>query len=616
MCGLAGVIADEACDALTVAVQAMGQALEHRGPDDEGVFAEPGVALAHRRLSIIDLSTAGHQPMVSPCGRWVLVYNGELYNFRELRHQLEAKGTAFRGHSDSEVLLASWAQWGEDALARFNGIFAGAIWDRQEHQGYLFRDRFGVKPLFWAQYERGYAFASEITALLQSSRIQRAIDGPALHEYLHYGAALGANTLFRGVRQVLPGYLLRIRAEDHVCKPFYSLSRLPETVVSEDEAVVKTRRLLDEAVKRQLVADVPVGVLLSGGIDSSAITCIAARYLPSLETYSIAFDDAQGELPKARAVARHAGTQHHELRVRARDVPRAVSRLVLAHGQPFGDAADIPLFLVGEQLRGRRKVLLQGDGGDEMFAGYRRYQVLRHAFAWHLAGAAYRVATARCAKPKLPPRWHRFAVLHGEPSRARRLAWLLTQEVASSRPSLFLREDLRPEVEAYDPASRFVELHKGLRDFDATQAMLRLDSMIWLPDVFLAKVDRATMAQSIETRVPFLDNELSDFALGLPSRLKLLGGQKKGLLRRALRGIVPKEILEAPKSGFGVPYRDWVRGPLGNEVRQTVLDSKASRDLLCKASVSALLDGQNGANHRGFMVYKLFQLGLWYNTFF
>ncbi|HEV2149057.1 MAG TPA: asparagine synthase (glutamine-hydrolyzing), partial [Longimicrobiaceae bacterium] len=384
MCGICGVAERSGRAADEPLALEMTSRLAHRGPDDRGVAVRGGVALGQTRLSIIDLSEAGHQPMSSPDGQVTLVYNGEVYNFRELRARLESQGAAFRGRSDTEVVLAAYLAWGLDALPLLDGMFALAVWDGRNGELHLARDRFGIKPLYYRAEGGSLAFASEIKAILAGGA-PREVDWEGLHEYLWYGNALGENTLFHGIRRVPPGHRLTWGPDGLRVAPFWLLEDVPPVADDVETATAGVRERLEGAVRSHLVSDVPVGVFLSGGIDSSAITAFASRHHGGrLKTFSVGFDFDRGvnELPRARRVAQHFGTDHRELHVAGADIRGVVERLVRCHDEPFGDAANIPLYLLCEQLGGEVKVVLQGDGGDELFAGYRRYEILARERSW------------------------------------------------------------------------------------------------------------------------------------------------------------------------------------------------------------------------------------------
>jgi asparagine synthase (glutamine-hydrolysing) len=622
MCGISGLVNFGSGGASRSAVEAMIGCLCHRGPDNIGVNVCGPAGFGHARLSIIDLSERGNQPMTTPDDRYVLTYNGEVYNYRSLRDQLAAEGASFQSGSDSEVVLQALIHWGERALPRLHGMFAFAFWDRREQRLLLARDRFGIKPLYYRVDGSGPAarivFGSEIKAVLAAD-VPREIEPQALSEFMWYGNALGQRTIYRGIHRLLPGHTLSFSAKGVETRAYWSVNDPPEISVSAKEAVEEIRARLDRAVIEHLESDVPVGVFLSGGIDSSAMTAFASRhYRGKLHTYSVGFDflGHANELPAARRISEHFGTEHHELHIAGGNMPSVIERLVSAHDEPFGDAANIPLYLLCEQLKGQVKVVLQGDGGDEMFAGYRRYPML--AAAYGVPGAA-RVAHAltNLAGPVLSPSRRRFARALFEPDPARRMALLLTQESEEAPPTDLLGPELRRATASCDPFLRYREMHQRLRGFDAVQEMLRTDAAILLPDTFLEKVDKSTMAHGIEIRVPFLDAELSSYAMSLPASLKTRGGTTKWILREALRGIVPDWVLDAPKVGFGVPYETWLRTSLAGYLRETVTDESIVRAGLFDQPVLAkrIDEHVSGQRNHGFTLWKAMHLALWHNRF-
>jgi len=594
----------------------MTDAIRHRGPDDSGIALLGPAALGQRRLSIIDLSPTGHQPMQTADGRFTLVYNGELYNFPELRRVLEAEGFRFRGSSDTEVVLNAFARWGTEAFRRFAGMFAVAVWDAFTRRLILARDRFGIKPLYFARAEQAIVFGSEIKALLASGRLTRRMSWPALHEFLYYGNALGKRTLFDGVARLLPAHYLAFDEggfQDHC---FWSVRDLPSVPDGLSEATSSVREHLEHAVQDHLISDVPVGVFLSGGIDSSAITAFASRhYDGQLSTYSVKFDFNQGidELPKAALVARRFNTDHHELHIHPHNISAIIENLVRAHDEPFADPANIPLYLLCQELRGSVKVILQGDGGDEIFAGYRRYNVLAHERLWRgLSRVAVPIFAAWPPGPKRQ-RAMRFFETMNIADAALRMAMLMTVETQRLPPTRILSASARRQVMAYDPFQRYRELHERLADLDVVQRMLYIDSLVLLPDTFLEKVDKSTMAHGIEVRVPFLDNRLTDYAMALPSSLKVRHAQKKYILRRAMRGILPDEILDAPKTGLTVPVDYWLREPLKDYMMSVLLDaSTMSWGIFDRGAVEdCIKEHLSGRRNNWYLLYKMLQLAIW-----
>lgn len=597
----------------------MVASIRHRGPDDCGVVARGPVGLGHARLSIIDLTPTGRQPMSTPDDRYTIVFNGEVYNFPSMRRRLEERGVAFRGTSDTEVVLRAFAEWGADAFAQFNGMFALAIWDATTQRLTLARDRFGIKPLYLHQDVRTLVFGSEMKALLCSDRIARRMNWAALHEYLYYGYPIGSNTFYQGIRELAPGSYATFDAAGLRETRYWHLERTPAVRDAFQPAARRVADLLDKAVQSHLISDVPVGVFLSGGVDSSAITALASRhYAGRLKTYSASFDFDKGvdERPKARLIAQRFGTDHHEVRVEGRRMPDVIEALVRCHDEPFGDAADIPLYLLCEQLRGSVKVILQGDGGDEIFAGYRRYNVLSFNPLWQ-ALAAFRGMLGLLPRGPLHQRVTRFfrAIGHSDP--ALQMALYLTQEDFLHPPTRLFSPDAQQALALHDPFAAYHEAYIRLKNFDTVQRALYTDCLILLPDMFLEKVDKSTMAHGIEVRVPFLDADLTDYALGLPSGVKVKYGQKKRILRTALRGIVPDEILDAPKEGFGVPYQYWLRDSLADYLRSVLLDDSIQQWGIFDRSAleRTIQEHTSGQRNHGFLLWKLLNLGLWYRMY-
>jgi asparagine synthase (glutamine-hydrolysing) len=591
----------------------MVQSLEHRGPDENDLLIDDAAGLGHTRLKIIDLSETGHQPMTH--GPLTIVFNGEVYNFRELRRELEDAGVSFRGHSDTEVILKAFAQWGDRSIERFNGMFALAIWDAKKSRLLLARDRFGIKPLYYYLAEGSLVFGSEIKSLMASGRIQRGLDLNGLSEFCFYGNSLGRNTFYEGVRKLLPGHVLRFGPDGADESAFWRVEDVEPVRLSDQLAAEGLRDHLEQAVARHLVADVPVSVFLSGGIDSSAITAFATRHYPEkLKTYSVGFDFDRGvnELPKARRVAELFGTDHQELHLSGNDVSNVIEALVDRHDQPFGDAANIPLYLLARQLRGSEKVVLQGDGGDEMLGGYRRYVVLTWHRFWRLAAQAGPLIDRLAPKNKRYIRLKRVLDAMGDGDPAMRMSRLLAEDPFEPSPLEAFNGDLRNELSRRDPFARYRAAADRLRALDPVQKMLHTDAMILLPDMFLEKVDRATMTYGIEVRVPFLDAELGQYAMDLPASQKIRGLQKKWLLRKALRGIVPDDILDGPKTGFGVPYGYWLREPLRTFMEDYLLSGSASEIFNRRVVETWINEHVSQRQNHGFRLYKMLNLAIWY----
>lgn len=571
MCGITGLIAPlgQPPEALRERVRASLQALRHRGPDAQGLYEDRDLCLAHARLSVLDLSEAAGQPMQSACGRFVISYNGEVYNFKELIERYGLRD--LRSTSDTEVVLQLFAQHGPGALTLFNGMFAFALYDRQARRMWLARDRFGIKPLYYCCGNYGFAFASEIKGLfaLTNEPPRCAVSG--LHEWLYHGTVLGGGTLYHGIRQLPPGAFLEIdvdtrRHDQHVYWSLANAVREPPQRRDRQAAIGETRRLLEQAVRRQIVSDVPVGVFLSGGIDSSSIAAFASRHYPGrLATYSVAFDFSKdgGELPKARRVAALYGTDHHEMHIAGGEVGDLVEHMVACHDLPFADAANIPLYLMAARIRANTKVVLQGDGGDELFGGYRRYTTLKYYPLLHPLARMVRPVHRRLGRESaLHHRIQRYLGAFAAADLTTTMALLVTAEDRDSGLERVFAPQIVEAFRHMDPFARFRELQPQFCRQGAGNQMSLLDMSIALPDIYLEKVDRSTMAASLEVRVPFLDHDLADHALRLPESVKMPWGKKKWLLKRALAGIVPEDILYGPKRGFSVPYGAWLQTSL------------------------------------------------------
>ena len=552
-------------------------------------------------------------------GATTIAYNGECYNFRDLRRKLEEQGRTFIGHSDTEVLLHAYDAWGLDGLAKLEGIFAFALWDGARRRLVLMRDRFGVKPLFYAWSGTQLAFGSEIKAILSGLELDRGIDDQAFAEYLWYGNAFENRSIYKNVHALEPGHQLvvedgrgRLRAWWRIEEWLASKSRGWD----EKEVASEVCHAVDRGVARQLVSDVPVGIFLSGGVDSSSIAASAARASDrKLSSYSVGFDFEDGvqELPKARRVAQKLELDHHELQVSGGALDEVIVELVEAHDEPFADAANIPLYLLAQKLSGAIKVVLQGDGGDEMFAGYRRYAVLRHAALWRLWPRSLGWFLSRLPGP-LGGRASRLGAAAGHRDPGMRMALLLTVETLCDPPTGILADETRRRLEAHtDPFAAYRRCASRFADADPVQQMLLTDVCLQLPSQFLTKVDRATMAHGIEARVPLLDEQIASVVVGLPTGLKVRGAEKKIVLRRAMRGRLPDSILDGPKTGFGVPYQEWLRGPLRDFAHSAVLDRVfVDRFGIDDARLEKVFDDhESGRRDRGFLLWKLLQLSLW-----
>jgi asparagine synthase (glutamine-hydrolysing) len=576
--------------------------ITHRGPDDEGVWcdAAAGVVLGFRRLSIVDLSQEGHQPMRSASGRYVIVFNGEIYNFPDLRAELEGKGHRFRGHSDTEVLLAAVDEWGlEDAVTRFNGMFAFALWDRAEKRMHLGRDRAGEKPLYYGWLDaHTFAFASELKALKAHPAFDANIDRSAVALYLRFGYVPAPSSIFENIRKVQPGEIVTVDVAlgTTSARPYWrlaeSLQAAPLDVRNPADAVAQLDALLGDAVKRRMLADVPLGAFLSGGIDSSVVVALMqSQSTAPVRTFTIGFSDATyDEAPFAREVARHLGTNHTEVYVTPQDARDVIPELPRMYDEPFSDSSQIPTFLVAQIARRDVTVALSGDGGDELFAGYSRY--VRGRRVWNSLSRMPRImrrAAASMIDVLATDTWD--SVLSGENAFSR---FLLARGITADR--MAKTRDLLRET---DPAAVCEDMVTHWRSADRlagiatrpqtpfrsgaaenrefVELSMYLDAITYLPDDLLVKLDRATMAVSLEGRVPFLDHRVIEFAWRLPLDLKLRNATGKWIVRQVLSKYVPPALFERPKQGFGVPIDFWLRDEL-RDWAASLLDERRLRD--------------------------------------
>ncbi|WP_088919527.1 asparagine synthase (glutamine-hydrolyzing) [Granulosicoccus antarcticus] len=629
MCGIGGYLGPASHSALMDTARTLASSLHHRGPDANDVFIDaadgnnPGLALAHTRLSILDLSELGAQPMSSADQHFTISYNGELYNYLELRQELIDAGRQFVSESDTEVVLQALIHWGEAALSRFNGMFALALWDANERTLTLARDRFGIKPLYYTYNDERLVFASEIQSLLSVDALDRRLSLQGFYEYLYFGNALGSETLFRDCSKLPAGSVLTLSpGQPPELRTFWNPEQQALETHTEQEAVANIRQHLSNSVKRHLVSDVPVGLFLSGGLDSSTLCALASEhYEGQLATYSVDFSgsSAHSELDVAREVAKCFGTEHHELNVTYDNLESLLDKMTTAHSQPFGDAANIPLYLLTEQLPDSVKVVLQGDGGDEIFGGYKRYRLLEHARLCQLICSLPLMRRELPLPTSVLRRGHRMLKALGSASDAERCARLLTEEPGDNAVMELISEPLRGKLMGHDPFRRYQEVVSTLPDKvrnDPQQLMLWTDTRILLPDHFLEKVDRSTMANSVEVRVPFLDTELTDYVMSLPAKLKLQGSSKN-LLRKAMADQLPDSVLHGPKYGFGVPYVEWLRGPLAAYAKERLFaDNSLMAELFDQKALQRLWDDHmSGSADRGFMIYKLLMFALWAERF-
>jgi asparagine synthase (glutamine-hydrolysing) len=635
MCGIAGIVSAESLDDTASArIIRMRDVLQHRGPDESGLHIDAFAALAHRRLSIVDLST-GQQPLSNEDASVWVVFNGEIYNHADVRRQLEAKGHCYRTRSDTETIIHAYEEWGEECVHQFRGMFAFAIWDEPKRRLLIVRDRLGIKPLYWARCATGIVFGSEIKAILASGLVEPAAETDALPEVLSTRSVAGAGTMFRGIQKLLPGHLLAFEGGETRVRQYWdvptSSPRDSATLraghqLREDEVVSQFRELLTESVRLRLMSDVPLGMFLSGGIDSSAIAALMAPMMGQpLQTFSVAFKErAYNELEYAREVSRAIGAESREVVIDDRDFFGELPRLLWHEDEPIAHPSSVPLYFVSALARRHVTVVLTGEGSDELLAGYGKYP--RVAWNWaagtvyeRMIPAAVRSTVARALVPKLPSRLARYA-RRSFMSMDRTPGAMVFDNFASIRladQGALLSPALRSVVtstRAYGSSIAYFDRPDG--DSSLLNRLLYADMKTYLVEL-LMKQDQMSMAASIESRVPFLDHKLVEFAAALPDRWKLSGWTTKRILRRAMKGVLPESILNRPKMGFPVPFSTWMRGPWNAVARDVLLDRRArERGVLDPAGVERLLaDHASGRIDGGDRIWSLLNLELWYRTF-
>ncbi len=626
MCGLAGILksGQPGGEALSRMIEAMTTQIVHRGPDDDGHFTlgDAGLALGFRRLSIVDLSRLGHQPMHSSSGRYTIVYNGEVYNHADIRKQLEQNGARFRGHSDTEVVLAAFERWGiEPAIGRFIGMFAIAVWDAETRKLSLARDRLGIKPLFYSHTPGTLTFGSELKSLVAVPGFDRTIDRDAVAEYFRYLYIPAPRTIYQHTRKLLPGHIITFDEGALTLpesRPYWSLDAAYRSGAenafqgTDEEAVAELDRLLSDAVRLRMAADVPLGALLSGGVDSSVVVALMqANAVTPTRTFSIGFPGTvHDESVHAAQVAHRLGTTHTEMSVTPDDALAVVPLLAQMFDEPLADPSQIPTYLVCKLARREVTVALTGDGGDELFAGYDRYlhgermipdlqkvpRTVRRGAAM-LAGAGsadFWDRTYEKVSPLLPP--SRRYRLPGQ--KFRKLGHMLSLESSNDMyRSLLSTWQNPPEItRGIDSAGRVEALLDHYRDLPLLERMMLVDQTTYLADDLLAKVDRASMAVSLEARVPILDHRVVEFSWTLPRHLKVRDGKGKWLLRQVLYQYLEPALIDRPKVGFTVPIADWLRGPLKSWVEALLAAGEAGQaDLVdidsARAAWQRFLDG-------------------------
>ena len=615
MCGIAGILSFDGRPLVEQELLNMCAAIVHRGPDDDGFYTAAGIGLAMRRLSIIDVA-AGHQPLSNEDGSVWAVFNGEIYNFRELRTRLLARGHVFATRSDTEVIVHLYEEYGSDCLQHMRGMFGVAVWDTRRKQLLLARDRLGIKPLYYGTFGGRLLFASELKALLQLPEVERDLNWRAVAHLFTFLTTPRSESIIQGVRKLEPGQRLIATADGAVSvEPYWTLQFEPDESKTEAWFAGRTRELIAESVRLHMVSDVPVGAFLSGGIDSSAVVAAAAKESPApLKTFSIGFQEPDyNELGYARTVAQHFGTDHRELTL-GPDALEEIEQISWHLDEPFGDSSAIPTYMVSKLAAESVKVVLSGDGGDELFAGYDKYVVEQREQGLRSLPPAVRRLFSAVSRTMPPGMRGRNRLYHRS---------LAGEERYLDSVTLFRRNDLcgllRPEVaELVSPHSPASEKAKDLKSRKGhwLSRLQEFDIANYLPLDILTKVDRMSMAHSIETRVPLLDHKLVEFAATIPPAMNLRAGATKGVLKQAMRGTLPAGIIDRPKRGFAIPLGYWFRGRLGTYAHELLLgDCAKRRGLFEPVAIQNLLARHSRGESLDLQLWTLMSFELWARTF-
>ncbi len=614
MCGICGIVRPDGRPVDVAIVRRMMATLRHRGPDEGGVHAEPGVGLGFQRLSIIDLA-GSHQPIGNEDGTLWAVCNGEIYNYLQLRETLAAAGHRFSTQGDIETVVHAYEEWGDDFVLHLRGMFAVAIWDRRRQELVLARDRFGIKPLYYAEVSGGLLFGSELKAVLAADQAGREIDWEAIDLYLTLMYIPSPRTAYRAVRKLPPATLLRW-GRNGIVQQRYWRPPEPEAVAAPREAAERLLAALRESVRLHLQSDVPVGFFLSGGLDSSALVALAAERGPGVKTFTVGFEArSHSELEYARIVARAFGCEHHETIVNP-DAAGCLPRIVSQFDEPFGDSSALPTYHVCQAAAGQVKVVVGGDGGDELFAGYDWTRRQRFVERWQRVPAGLR-ELARGALAGVRDRrgtMGKLARFTDDAHRTPLAGYLRRMSCLTAEMKQRLYAGPLREQAGREPAAHLMEPFFAQGATDPVTAMNRADLGLYLPDDDLCKVDRLTMLFSLEGRVPLLDNAVADVAFSLPMSLKLRGATTKFIFKQAVGRLLPAAIRRQRKQGFAIPVAAWMRGELHAPTRRVLLSRRArERGILAPEAVEALLQAHlSGTRDCGHALWVLLVLELWF----
>src|SRR5215471_615067 len=625
MCGITGFIdlwsVGQECEAgaREEMLNRMCRVITHRGPDDQGTLLKPGAALGMRRLAIIDL-VSGQQPISGEDGSVTIVFNGEIYNFQEIKPKLEARGHVFKTHSDTEAIVHAYEQYGPDCLKELRGMFALAIWDEKDRTLFVARDRAGKKPLYYTVTPSGtFVFGSELKSLLEHPDIERELDPKALDAYFTLGYVPDPLSIFRNIHKLPPGHYLTFTKGRVDVQQYWDFEFREGPQRSKAEYLDELRELLDESVRLRLISDVPLGAFLSGGIDSSTVVGLMARHVGRpVKTFSIGFhEDSYNELKYARLTARRFGTDHHEFFVTP-DICNVVDELAWHFDEPFADSSAIPTYMVSKLARDHVTVVLSGDGGDELFAGYTRYVTERKRRKYALLPRLFRQGLMDPLSRTLPHgAWGRNFLHNVALDPIDRYFDNVSIFTGLNKRSLYT-PDFHQHLGENNHAGRsFQDYSDRVGTTALLDALLYIDSKTYLPGDILTKVDRVSMAVSLEARVPLLDHKLIDFVTRIPASMKMTGLEQKHLFKRAVADLVPEEILTRPKQGFGVPIQQWINQQLRERIRDTLTDARfRDRGIVSRHYTDILLDEhERGRRDHSMALWSLLMLELWYQAF-
>ncbi len=625
MCGIVGFVNANSRAASREVLEGMNKCIVHRGPDEDGFFVHESVALAMRRLAIIDLA-GGQQPIRGQDKRSVIVFNGEIYNFQELKEDLEERGHRFETHCDTEVIVHLYDEYGADCVSYLRGMFAFAIWDFKDKSLFLARDRVGKKPLLYSHQPDGsLVFGSEFTALLSHPSLTREVDYEAIDNYLSYLCVPAPLTAFKQIRKLEPGHWLRWKDGRVETARYWKPDFSKKIKISEEEAIEETTRIVREATKLRLISEVPLGAFLSGGVDSSTIVALMAEESDKpVKTFSIGFEEQDySELKYAKRVAEHLGAEYNEFIVRPNAL-EVLPMLVEHYGEPYADPSAIPTYYVSKETRKYVTVALNGDGGDESFVGYERHVAMKFAETYHKLP---RVLRQRLIEPSITAipsptnfrnrfvRFQRFLRAASMPKAERYFLWLSTFDPEAKRE--LYTDDLRARTREANPLEFFAKYISHSNGKGIIDTVLLTDLMNYLPNDLLVKVDIASMAVSLEARSPFLDHKVIEFAASLPENIKQQGRDTKSLLKKVAARLVPRDVVYRQKMGFGVPLKYWLGNELQGFTRDILLSDKATaRGLFEKKTIERLIDEQKrDAKDNSWKIWTLLMLELWFERF-